>query len=75
MDTSFTGRERGSAPAHSVSLQNGERSSFASRPGMHRRIPGSRFRQIAHQPVKYTLSQELVLAMLISISQLAGLDV
>ena len=55
--------------------QNGERPSFASRPGMRRRIPGSRFRQIAHQPVKYTLSQELVLAMLISISQLSGLDV
>ena len=57
------------------SLQNEERSPFANLPGMHRRIPGSRFRQITHRPVKYTTSEVLVLAMLISISQLSGLDV
>ena len=55
--------------------RNKERPSFANLPGMHKRIPGSRFRQIAHQPSKYTLSEVLVLAILISISQLSGLDV
>ena len=74
MDTSFAGRERSSAPAHSIPSKWGT-AVFCKAARDARRIPGSRFRQIAHQPSKYTTSEVLVLAMLISISQLAGLDV
>lgn len=67
------GARFGSRPLDS--LQNGERPSFANLPGMRRRTPGSQPRQIAHQPVKYTLSRILVLAMLICISQRVGCDI
>ena len=75
MDTSFAGRERSSAPAHSIpsKMENGRLLQTCR--GCTGHIPGSQPRQITHRPVKYTLSEVLVLAMLISISHLFGLDV